>query len=221
MQGRRKKGKKPLYAYPLKPQNLILLLKWGGEEGEGRRKRERTETWELSVFLFSWLNADHTKALNGGREEQFSVHLVPGINLNCGVILKHVAFGAVSTCNDDWVCPGWAKFQCHLMLVFMNRQVVLVCKSLKWNRNGERWGRGGSQWINALLKNVLLDVLQQGQSLERRSGKVKNFFFCGERHEMKGKRMGVRAGSRKGEKAIDNREERGGGKNGAPTALWY
>lgn len=35
------------------------------------------------------------------------------------------------TCNNDRVCPGWSKFQCHLMLVFVYSQVVLIGKPLE------------------------------------------------------------------------------------------
>lgn len=35
------------------------------------------------------------------------------------------------TCNNDRVCPGWSKFQCHLMLMFVYSQVVLIGKSLE------------------------------------------------------------------------------------------
>lgn len=111
---------------PRKPQNPIVLKTESG--GHNRN------LGAFSVPL-SWLNADHIRALNGRRGVQLPVHLVPGINLNCLVISRHMASGAANTCNDDWVSSGWAKFQCHLMLVFMNCQVVLVCKSLKRNRN--------------------------------------------------------------------------------------
>lgn len=124
---RLKKAKtKPQHTYPQKPQNPIWYLKQNG--GHNRN---------LGAFSvpFSWLNADHIRALNGKRGVELPVHLVPGINLNCLLISRHVASGAANTCNDDWVSSGWAKFQCHLMLVFMNCQVVLVCKSLKRNRN--------------------------------------------------------------------------------------
>lgn len=36
------------------------------------------------------------------------------------------------TSNDDTVIPRWAELQCHLMLMFVDSQVVFICKSLWW-----------------------------------------------------------------------------------------
>lgn len=59
------------------------------------------------------------------------------------------------TCDDDRVGASGAEFQCHLMLVFMNRQVVLVCKPLKRNNLG--------RIVNKRLSRVFYgDILRQG-----------------------------------------------------------
>lgn len=36
-----------------------------------------------------------------------------------------------STCDNDRVCPGWSKFKCHLVFVFVHSQMVLIGKPLE------------------------------------------------------------------------------------------
>lgn len=122
------------------------------------------ETWELLVFL-SWLNADHIRALNGrrGSTAQYIWSLV----------LILTVWWYQGTCfwgkySWRWLSQFKAKFQCHLMLVFMNCQGRSVCKSQNETET-EMWKK--KKWLSALKMSYQTSHSKVGpwkEGLERR-----------------------------------------------------
>ncbi len=95
-----------------------------------------------AAFLKSWSNGLASSLKSPTSSQFFKKRVGVGVwsameeNLQCqDCNVKHqldqnISTSRALTSNDDTVVPCWAKLQGHLMFVFVDSQVVLICKSL-------------------------------------------------------------------------------------------
>lgn len=91
-----------------------MLLVWDYEMEKGLRDRLMLEHTTMLKYADCWENW-----------QRGSINAVCSSHKN--------------TCNNNKFCPGWSKFQCHLMLVFVYSQVVLIGKPLEQKKSGNMY----------------------------------------------------------------------------------